>query len=55
MSAVRVALANLRYAATPEESVVLAEGAIAEAGKAGAEQKKIEGEVAGSPCTSDRP
>jgi predicted amidohydrolase len=33
---VRVALANLRYPATPEESVVLAERAIAEAGAAGA-------------------
>ncbi len=33
---VRIALANVRYPATPEESVVLAERAIAEAGAAGA-------------------
>jgi predicted amidohydrolase len=33
---VRIALANLRYPATPEESVVLAEKAIAGAGAAGA-------------------
>jgi predicted amidohydrolase len=32
----RIALANLRYPATPEESVVLAERAISEAGAAGA-------------------
>lgn len=36
MAAVRVALADLRYPATPEGSVVAAERAIAEAGAAGA-------------------
>lgn len=33
---VRLALANLRYPATPDESVTLAEAAVAEAGRAGA-------------------
>lgn len=36
MSTVRIALANLRYAASPTESVSLAEDAIAQAGSAGA-------------------
>jgi predicted amidohydrolase len=36
MSTVRIALANLRYAASPQESVSLAEDAIARAGSAGA-------------------
>jgi len=36
MSIVRIALANLRYAASPDESVALAEAAIARAGAEGA-------------------
>lgn len=36
MSIVRIALANLRYAASPEESVALAESAIAQASGEGA-------------------
>src|SRR3954467_4027404 len=36
MSTVRIALANLRYAATADESVTLAQEAIAEAGRRGA-------------------
>lgn len=36
MSIVRIALANLRFPPTPEESVQFAENAIAEAGRAGA-------------------
>ena len=37
MSVVRIALANLRYAASPEESVLLAKQAIAQAGSEGAD------------------
>jgi len=37
VSTVRIALANIRYPATPEESVSLAVDAIAEAGRSGAE------------------
>jgi predicted amidohydrolase len=37
MNAIRIALANLRYPATPEESVALAERAVAEAGSEGAD------------------
>jgi predicted amidohydrolase len=36
MSTLRIALANLRFSATREESVVVAQGAIAEASRAGA-------------------
>src|SRR5262249_5973534 len=37
VSTVRIALANIRYPATPEESVTLACDAVAEAGREGAE------------------